>query len=334
MPSATLSPPPGDFTGHSVIVSGGSLGLGRAYVEFLAASGCNVTIVDVNADAGQQVLDSALSRPGSVIAEWGDVSDPKVAIRAVNAARKAFGGVTGVINNAGVSVPAAFSAQALPVARRLWEVHVGGSWSLTAAAWPYLTESGQGRVVFTGSGAALWGTDGVTPYAAAKGAVIGLARSLAVEARGTGILVNVLVPGAATGLATSVTDPARLLERQQSQPPEAVAPVAGYLVHRDCSLSRQIVVARGGRVAEVAFLESVGVVTEDSSPLTTGQAMTDAGDFANAYRPGDSSDDYRFHQRVMSEANAGNGPGRGAGEAAGSLGPATGCPACAHRNAG
>src|SRR5581483_4348137 len=106
--------------------------------------------------------------------------------------------------------------------------------------WPHLRDSGQGRVVMTTS-AGMFGLWNNTSYAAAKGGVVGLTRSLAVAGRRHGINVNAVAPAAATRMGGD--EPAAGLE------PSRVAPLVAWLSHATCPTSGEVFAAGGGRFA-------------------------------------------------------------------------------------
>jgi NAD(P)-dependent dehydrogenase (short-subunit alcohol dehydrogenase family) len=95
-----------------------------------------------------------------------------------------FGTVDIIINNAGTfGGNLAFHATKLEDFRRLIGVHLFGTAALTHAAWPVMMEKRYGRVIMTASSAGLWGIENVSSYCAAKGGIIGLAKSLAHEGK-------------------------------------------------------------------------------------------------------------------------------------------------------
>src|SRR5204863_1762024 len=112
-------------------------------------------------------------------------------------------------------------------------VHVGGSFHTARAAWPHMVDQGYGRIVLTTS-TGLLGLAGNTAYGTAKGAVIGLGRSLAIAGRKHGIRVNLIAPAASTRMAG---------DGGPDLPPDLVAPMVAYLAHEDCPVNGEIYTA-------------------------------------------------------------------------------------------
>jgi hypothetical protein len=137
-------------------------------------------------------------------------------------------------------------------------VHVGGSFNTTRAAWPHMVGQGYGRVVMTTS-SGLFGLPSNTSYATAKGAVIGLARSLAIAGAAHGIKVNCIAPGAFTRMAGAGSGPAEMS-------PELVAPMAAFLAHEDCAVTGEIYAAGFGRFARIFIAATEGYVHASGEP--------------------------------------------------------------------
>jgi NAD(P)-dependent dehydrogenase (short-subunit alcohol dehydrogenase family) len=133
------------------------------------------------------------------------------------------------------------------------KVNAYGAFYVTRAAWPHFIEQGYGRVLLVASSAGLVSQANASHYAASKGAVIGLGRTLAAEGAENGINVNIMVPAAATGmgakpLSTTETEKARETV-QRFMPASLVAPVAAWLVHEDNTMQGEIIEAGSGRAA-------------------------------------------------------------------------------------
>ncbi len=221
--------------GASVVVNdlGGSMG-GDGADEGPAAS-----VVSQIADAG-----------GSAVADGNDVSTTSGARALLDTAIERFGRLDILINNAGIirwAGPPEVDADNLA---KHWAVHVGGAFNTALAAWPTMIEQGYGRVVMTTS-SGLFGLPANTSYAAAKGGVVGLTRSLAVAGRRKGITVNALAPAAMTRMAG-----APIGEPDPNMAPELVAPMAAFLAHESCPVTGEIYAAGAGRFARI-FIASV-----------------------------------------------------------------------------
>jgi NAD(P)-dependent dehydrogenase (short-subunit alcohol dehydrogenase family) len=250
------------------VVTGAGRGLGRAYARLLAERGASVVVNDLGSSMGGSGADAAPAEAvaaeihdagGQAIADGHDVSMPDGGQALVDAAIERFGRVDVVVNNAGIIRWAGFPKADAENLERHLAVHVGGSFHVTRAAWPHLVEQGYGRVVMTTS-AGVFGLPLNLSYATAKGAVIGMARSLARAGAEHGIRVNCIAPAATTRMAgpggddTGPDDP---------MAPELVAPMVAYLCHEDCPVTGEIYAAGAGRFARMFLATTPGVVVGD-----------------------------------------------------------------------
>ncbi len=195
---------------------------------------------------------------GVAIADSNDVSTVAGAEALVGAAVEHFGRIDILINNAGIIRWAGFpEADADNLASHL-AVHVSGSFNTTRAAWPHMVGQGYGRVVMTTSTGML-GLPQNTSYATAKGAVIGLARSLATAGAPHGIKVNLIAPAATTRMAGQGTGAPQM-------EPELVAPMVAFLAHEDCPVTGEIYAAGAGRFTRLFIASTRGYVHAGPAP--------------------------------------------------------------------
>jgi NAD(P)-dependent dehydrogenase (short-subunit alcohol dehydrogenase family) len=177
------------------IVSGGGTGIGAATARLFATQGAKVVVTGRRAEPLEAV---AAEIDGRAVA--GDTSDDDHVRSAVAAARDAFGGLDIVVANAGL----AFGGAAADVEDERWQqtldVNLTGAFRLARAAIPSLVEWGGGSIVLVSSVSALVsGTDGAA-YVTSKAALLGLARSIAVDYGPSGIRANALSPVAMTDM--------------------------------------------------------------------------------------------------------------------------------------
>lgn len=261
-----------DFTGRTALVTGAGRGLGRAYAQLLANRGAAVVVNDrgssisgdgADAEPATAVADGIAAAGGMAVADTNDVSDPAGAAAMVAAAVKLGGKIDIVINNAGIVRWAGpDSADTVNLEQHL-AVHLRGSFNTVRAAWPHFVEQAYGRVVMTTS-TGMFGLPANLSYAAAKGGVFGLTRSLAVAGRTHGILVNAIAPAAMTRMADpTVDDPTG-----HPLDPAMAAPMAAYLAHEACQSSGEVFTAGAGRFARL-FLASTSGWVHDGDHIPT-----------------------------------------------------------------
>jgi NAD(P)-dependent dehydrogenase (short-subunit alcohol dehydrogenase family) len=238
------------FDGQVVLVSGAGRGIGRAHALLLAERGAHVVVNDVDEGVAGAVVAEIASRGGVATSAPGDVVDDCVPI--IAAAHEAGGRLDALLNNAGIAWEKPFAADALAETERLLRVHALGTVALTQCAWESLVAT-RGRVVNTTSGA-VTGLLHSTAYAAAKGAVLGFTRSLALEAAPQGVRVNAIMPMARTRmfeLAGGLTGSEQDVWLSEHFPPELVAPAAVFLASHAVPCNGKVIEVSGGTAARV-----------------------------------------------------------------------------------
>lgn len=190
--------------GSVVLITGAASGMGRATAEVFAAEGAHVACTDIAAESVREVADDLTHRGFSAEAWTLDVADP-AAIGLVTAAVAArFGGIDILVNNAGVGGFSTIDSDNYEaVWSRTFSILITAQQRMIRAALPHLRKSAAPRIVNIASTEALGATSRDSPYAAAKTAVTGLTRALAVELGPEGITVNCICPGP---ILTAMTD--------------------------------------------------------------------------------------------------------------------------------
>ncbi len=255
------------FEGRVAVITGAGRGIGRAYALLLAERGAHVVVNDLggsidgvgaSGEPAALVVEEIVAAGGVAIADTHDVSTPAGGEALVGAAVEQFGRIDILVNNAGIIRWAAFpKADADNLARHL-AVHVGGSFNTTRAAWPHMVEQGYGRIVMTTS-AGVFGLPENLSYATAKGAVIGMTRSLNTAGAAHGIKINLVAPGAFTRMAGAG-------DGAPEMAPELVAPLVAFLADEDCPVSGEIYAAGFGRFARVFIAATPGYVHPAPDP--------------------------------------------------------------------
>jgi NAD(P)-dependent dehydrogenase (short-subunit alcohol dehydrogenase family) len=269
----------GDFSfeGRVAIVTGAGRGIGRAYAMLLADRGASVVVNDVGGSMGgvgtdtgvaSAVADEIVAAGGVALANGDSVAEVDGGQALIDAALSRFGRLDVLVNNAGIIRWAGFPhADAGNLASHL-AVHVSGSFNTTRAAWPHMVEQGYGRIVMTTS-SGVFGLPENLSYATAKGAVIGLTRSLSTAGAAHGIKVNLIAPAALTRMAGApgtAPDPTEGGAGSTETSPDLVAPMVAFLAHEDCPVSGEIYSAGFGRFARIFIAATEGYVHGTAQP--------------------------------------------------------------------
>ncbi|MDT7741844.1 MAG: hypothetical protein QOE59_922 [Actinomycetota bacterium] len=254
--------------GRVVAVTGAGNGLGREYARVLAAAGARVVVNDLGGSrngsgsdqaAADAVVDEIRAAGREAVASYDSVAEAAGGAAVVATALDAFGRIDGVVANAGILRDGAFHKMSEADWDAVQKVHLYGAFHVVRAAWPHLREQRHGRIVVAASTSGIYGNFGQANYGAAKGGLIGLVQTLAIEGRKYGVLANAIAPMAATRMTADIATP-ELLERLT---PAHVAPVVGHLLSDECTDSGSVLVAGGGQVHRVAQFMTKGVTFSD-----------------------------------------------------------------------
>lgn len=198
------------------LVTGGARGIGLAIARLWARDGVGVAVVDRDS-AGECAVNEACH--GVPVAYYqADVRDHRRAQEIVTDAAARLGGLDYVVLNAGITR----DRVSWKMSEEEWDEVIGvnlkGAFNYARAAVPLLREQGSGAIVFVSSINGLRGKFGQSNYAASKAALVGLARSLALELGPSGVRVNVVAPGMVrTAMASQL--PEALVERARTKTP-------------------------------------------------------------------------------------------------------------------
>ena len=245
-----------DFSGRTAIVTGAAKGLGRAYARWLAARGCAVVVNNRRAADGEagasKTVEEIVATGGRAVAHEGPVESEDAAAEMADLARRHFGGTDIFVSNAGVVGWHDFGAATIDQMREVIDINMWGCIFGLKAVWPAMVTHGYGRIVLTGSSAGLWGQMQSPAYGASKAAMIGLARSIALDVpQAADIRINVVAPAAYTPMSA-----AHFGERWADYASaDRVAPVVGWLCSDRCRSSGGIYHTGAGHVRRVQILE-------------------------------------------------------------------------------
>ena len=245
---------------HSLhaLITGGGRGIGRAIASALVQAGATVTVIGRN----RNTLDEAVAAGAAHFAAVADVAD-QAAISAAIAEAARRQPIDILVANAGIAESAPFGKSDAALFRRMMDVNFMGVVHAVQAVLPSMKERPYGRIVAVASTAGLKGYAYVSAYSAAKHAVVGLVRSLALELANTRVTVNAVCPGFTdTDLVASSID--NIMKKTGRSHAQAVAELARHN-------------PQGRLVTPAEVADTVLWLCGEGAGAITGQAVAVAG---------------------------------------------------------
>ncbi|HAN23735.1 MAG: short-chain dehydrogenase [Microbacterium sp.] len=187
---------------RTALVTGAGRGIGRACALALAETGVAVLVTDLDGDAADAVRAEIADRGGVALAQALDTTSSEEHARAIDLVSAHWGGLDVAVNNAGITQPATDTADISPAQwRRVLDVNLDGVFYGVRLQLPALLERGGGVIVTISSLGGVRGLVGMSPYAAAKHAINGLMKTVALEYGSRGVRALAVGPAyVATGL--------------------------------------------------------------------------------------------------------------------------------------
>jgi NAD(P)-dependent dehydrogenase (short-subunit alcohol dehydrogenase family) len=183
------------LTGKVALITGGASGIGRATALLFALEGAELVLADVNADAGQRVVDQITNSGGRAFFEGIDVSQATDCQRLVERVIREFGRIDILFNNAGIIRRATVLELSEDDWDRVMAANVKSIYLLSREVIPHMQKAGGGTILNTASGWGLAGGPKAAVYCASKGAVVLLTKAMAIDHGPQNIRVNCICPG-------------------------------------------------------------------------------------------------------------------------------------------
>jgi 2-keto-3-deoxy-L-fuconate dehydrogenase len=240
--------------GRVAVVTGGASGIGAATARLFAREGAHLAIVDQDRPGATGLAEEIRASGRDSLAVIGDVGDPDAAAAGADVVARRWGRIDILVAAAGWSCGGTVLTTAPADWDRVFSINVGGTWLWSRAVIPVMRDGGGGAIVTFASQLALSGGRGNAAYIAAKGAILSLTRTMALDHVADGIRVNAVVPGA---IETA------MLARSFARQPDSTA-------SREASRERHAM-KRFGRAEEVA--EAALFLASPASSFTTGTSL-------------------------------------------------------------
>ena len=268
-----------DFKGQVAIVTGAGGGIGRGIAMLLAQRGAKVVVNDYggnpfgaggNSAMADAVVAEIRKAGGEAVANATPVGSAAATRSIADAAVQAFGRIDVLVNNAGIVNYDNVEKISDADLDRVIETNFLGAFRLLRAVWPVMHKQGYGRILNVASNSSL-GFGGMTAYAASKSGLMGLTADSARQGQALGILVNSLLPAAATRMSTSHPDgdtiaPGFNKWLSTNFQPEKVAPAAVYLVSKAVTFCGEHYSAGAGRISRIAHIATDGYHSSQLTP--------------------------------------------------------------------
>ncbi|MDO8278946.1 MAG: SDR family oxidoreductase [Burkholderiaceae bacterium] len=224
---------------HVVLVTGAAGGIGRAMVKGLMEAGATVVAVDVSSESLAELEQQALKiRSGKLVCHAADLSREQACAGAVAFAVDSFGRIDAVVNNAGIArlaikpnffqEPPKFWDISGALWQKFFDINASAVFHMMKCALPHMVGNARGRIVNVTTSLDSMLVGGMSPYGPSKAASESLSSIAAAELKGSGVTVNVLLPGGTTD--TPMIPPDAPFDRDDLLPPTVMVPPLIWLL--------------------------------------------------------------------------------------------------------
>ena len=279
------------FDGRVAIVTGAGRGMGRSHALELARRGATVVVNDVgfgtvsgqgsDPTVAEAVAEEVRAMGGTASANASDVASAEAAEAMVADALRRWGRLDIVVNNAGNQRFLRFRDTMRADYDSLVDIHLGGSFNVTRAAWPHMAKAGYGRVIFTTSQVGFYGQVDAVAYGAAKAGLMGLMHGMKLDSEANGIRVNCVSPFAYTRMVVGLFPDAIAT----GLAPEHVSAAVAYLASESCTLNGEVLIAGGGHFAIARTVETRGIDIDDPAAITADAVAARIGEITDVRDP-------------------------------------------------
>lgn len=292
-----------------VIVTGAGGGLGRSHALWFAKYGAKVVVNDIKAP--EPVVDeiNKIYGDGSAIPDKHDVVTQPTEI--VKTALDAFGRVDVLVNNAGILRDRSFLKMTDEEWYAVLRVHLFSTYGLSKAVWPVFLKQRSGYIINTTSTSGIYGNFGQANYAAAKAAILGLSKTLALEGSKHGIKVNTIAPHAETAMTKTIFSQTELSNHFD---PSQVSPFVVLLASDELQktagsrgVSGQLFEVGGGWCGQTRWQRSKGAVGLDPTPEFIRDNWSSIVDFTKSINPKSTQESSMAILQAVTSANSGTG---------------------------
>lgn len=245
-----------EFANRTILVTGGTRGIGRAASERLASEGARVAVNYVsNADAAREAVQAISDAGGTAVAVQGNIASPEEAQSIVAQTRDALGPIDMLVHSAAISIVEHASDVTWDTWRQTMDTNLDGTFNMVYAVKDEMIERNFGRIVLMSSIAALRERENQVHYSASKAAVIAMTRCMAQGWAQHNIRINCICPGLIDTEMAYTLSPETHAHIKANTPmgrlgrPDEIGNVIRFLLSDESSfMTGQTIVASGGRV--------------------------------------------------------------------------------------